>query len=186
MRALVSPARSKPIWNFIEVGHPFTENDAPTITAPQIRAAVWHSLIAGARGIIYFNHNFGGSCQSQHVLRDNCGTAIRPTVKATNEQVTRLAPVLNAPFADGLLTTTNTVRAMTKYQNGQFYVFAGNTENANRSGTFNAPCIGNATATVIDENRTIPITNGTWTDTFADGNAIHIYRIDGGTRCGLS
>ena len=61
VRALVSPARSRPIWNFIEVGHPFTENDAPTINGPQIRAAVWHSIIAGARGILYFNHNFGGA-----------------------------------------------------------------------------------------------------------------------------
>ena len=186
LRSLVSPARSKPIWNFIEDGHPFTESDAPTITGPQIRAAVWHSLIAGARGIIYFNHNFGGSCQSQHVLRDSCGTAIRPTVKATNEQVTRLAPVLNAPFADNFLTNTGNVRQMAKYQGGQFYVFAGNKDNSAATATFSAPCVGNATATVVDESRTIPIVNGSWSDSFADGNAIHIYRIDGGSQCGQS
>ena len=57
MRALdAMDGQRKPIWNFVEVGHPFTESNAPTITGPQIRAAVWHSIIAGARGIIYFNH----------------------------------------------------------------------------------------------------------------------------------
>ena len=36
----------------------------------QVRAAVWHSLIAGARGIIYFNHSFGGPNVTQHALRE--------------------------------------------------------------------------------------------------------------------
>ena len=64
----------QPIWNFVEVGHPFTNSAWPTITAPQIRAAVWHSIIAGARGILYFQHNFGGTCITHHALRDSCGT----------------------------------------------------------------------------------------------------------------
>ena len=29
------------------------------IAPEEVRAAVWHSLIAGARGIVYFNHSFG-------------------------------------------------------------------------------------------------------------------------------
>jgi hypothetical protein len=47
------------------------------------------------------------------------------------------------------------------------------------------PCVGDATVTVIDEDRTIPVTDGAFTDTFADGNAVHIYRIDGGSDCGV-
>ena len=84
VRSLVSPARSKPVWAFVEVGHPFSEDDWPSITPPQIRAAVWHSLIAKARGIIYFNHSFGGPCQTQHALREPCYASARATVKATN------------------------------------------------------------------------------------------------------
>ena len=45
------PARSKPVWAVIELGHPFSEADWPTIAPAQVRAAVWQSLIAGARGI---------------------------------------------------------------------------------------------------------------------------------------
>ena len=62
MRRLVTPLGSRPVWAFVEVGHPFTEADAPTITPVEVRSAVWHSLIAGARGVIYFNHSFGGPC----------------------------------------------------------------------------------------------------------------------------
>jgi len=42
------------------------------------------------------------------------------------------------------------------------------------------------TVTVIDENRSIPLENGGFSDYFADGNAVHLYRIDGGSTCGLS
>ena len=92
-------------------------------------------------------------------------------VNSTDAQIKTLAPVLNASFADGVVSTTANVRTMTKYSNGQFYIFAGNGDNSGRSATFNSSCIGNATATVVDESRTIPITNGVWSDNFADGNA---------------
>ena len=53
MRALdARDGQRKPIWNFVEVGWPFTESAAQgarAITAPEIRAAVWHCIIAGAR-----------------------------------------------------------------------------------------------------------------------------------------
>ena len=122
------------VWAFVELGHPFTENHWPTITAPQIRAAVWHSLIAGARGIIYFNHNFGGACLSQHVLRDECGAAIRPTVKSVNGQVKSLAPVLNAPFVTSGWRNDANIKAMLKWRGGHFYLFAGAANNTGLDG----------------------------------------------------
>ena len=98
VRGLVSPRGSKPVWTFVELGHPMSQDHWPSITPSQIRAAVWHSLIAGARGITYFNHSFGGRCQTQHALREPCYASVRATVKATNKQIKSLAPVLNAPF----------------------------------------------------------------------------------------
>ena len=62
----------QPIYSFVEVGWPFTETAAQggrAIEPAEIEAAVWHSLIAGARGLIYFNHSFGGPDQTQHALR---------------------------------------------------------------------------------------------------------------------
>ena len=57
------------------------------------------------------------------------------------------------------------------------YVFAGSTQNAASTATFTLAGITSGTAMVIDESRTIPITNGHSRDNFADGNAIHIYQI---------
>lgn len=173
-----------PVWAFVEVGHPFEDGPrATTITGAEIRAAVWSSLIHGARGIIYFNHSFGGDCVTQHVLRDCPGEA-RPTVTSVNQQIHELAPVLNAPFLDGATLTSGPVDHATKLHNGKVYVFAGANKNTGGEATLTVKC-GGSTAVVIDENRTIPIVDGNFTDTFADGNAVHLYRIEGGGSCGF-
>ena len=58
-------------------------------------------------------------------------------------------------------------------------------QNVASTGSFSIPCVGNATARVLGENRRIPVRRGSFADSFADGNAVHIYRIDGGSACGL-
>jgi hypothetical protein len=174
-----------PIWQVVEVGCPMT--NGLCITPPQTRAAVWHSLIAGARGIEYFQHSFSGPCQGHHVLRDNaCYQSMIDMVTSVNAQITALAPVLNSPSVTSQFEASASVRAMMKWDGGRFYVFAGSSENASSTGTFSLPCIGNASATVVGESRSVPVTNGQFSDQFADGNAIHIYRIDGGSTCGLT
>ena len=188
MRALdAMDGRRKPIWAFVETGWPFAETAVPgarAIAPAEVRAAVWHSLIAGARGVIYFNHSFGGPCLSHHVLRDvGCYAAVREMVKSVNAQIKTLAPVLNAPTVEGLLSTAADVRTMAKYRGGAFYIFAGSKANARGSAMFVVPCVGNARVTVVDEGRSIPMTAGRFSDSFADGNAIHIYRIEGGSNC---
>jgi hypothetical protein len=179
MRALAT--RQKPVWNFVEVGWPFTETEAQgarAIQPAEITAAVWHSIIAGAQAIIYFNHSFGGPNQTQHCLRDPAYAAVRAAVKSTNQLITQLAPVLNAPFADGFVSASPLVRAMAKFHGSKYYVFAGSKENVANTETFSLSGVDDGTATVIGENRTISISNGRFSDSFGDGNAIHIYRID--------
>jgi hypothetical protein len=173
-----------PIWSYVELGNPWSSGGAQ-ISPDQAAAAVWSSLIHGARGIVYFNHSFGGSCQSQHILRDPCYSAMRSRITAVNAQVTRLAPVLNAPRVDGLTTATGGVDTLTKWSNGSLYVFAGAQAAASTTARFALPCVGNATVTVIDENRTIPMSGGSFSDTFANDTSYHLYRIDGGSTCGL-
>ncbi len=172
------PTQRRPMWGFVELGNPWSQN-VPKITPAQVRAAVWHMLIAEARGIIYFNHTFGGACISQHILRDPCYATIRAEVTTINQRIVALAPVLNAAFADGYVTTSSGVRVMTKYgPDGAFYVFAGSKQHASQTVTFTVAA--GATVEVLFENRTLTITGGKFSDTFADGNAIHIYRITGG------
>ena len=179
MRELVGG--TKPVWNFVEVGWPFTETEAQggrAIEPAEVTAAVWHGLIAGAKGIIYFNHSFGGPNQTQHCLRETAYSAVRAAVKNTKCLVSRLAPMLNAPFADGLVRPSPSVRVMTKLHEGKYYIFAGSRENVASTAMFSLSGVESGTVTVINENRTIPISSGKFSDVFQDGNAIHIYEID--------
>jgi hypothetical protein len=176
----------KPIWNFVELGWPFTESAGTggrRILPDELRAAVWHSIIAGARGIVYFDHNFGPSTPGSTINREGYEDN-RIMARSVNAQIKSLAPVLNAPTVTSGTSTSGPIRAMTKFHDGKFYVFAGSTGKAG-TGTVNIPCIGDATATRLGETGTVPVTNGSFSDSFADKNAIHIYRIDGGSACGL-
>jgi hypothetical protein len=178
----------KPIWNFVETGWPFTESAAAggrAILPAELRAAVWHSLIAGARGIIYFQHSFGGPhTGDHHTIRSN-SEGTRAAVVAVDAQVKSLAQVLNSPTVTSGVTTGGPIRAMVKWDGTNFYVFAGST-GISGTGNVSIPCVGNATATILGESGgSRPVTNGAFTDSFADKNAVHIYRIDGGSRCGL-
>jgi hypothetical protein len=185
VRSLVQPPGSRPVWAFVELGHPFPEDDWPTITPAQVRAAVWSSLIHGARGIVYFNHSFGGPCESQHVLREPCYADVRAAAVRLDRQLARLAPVLNAPFADGVTTVAGAVDTMTKFSDGRLYVVAGSTQPGPQRATFRLSCIDDATVTVVDEDRSLALRSGTFTDAFTDGNAVHVYRIDGPDTCSL-
>jgi hypothetical protein len=178
-----SPQQRKPIWAFVELGWPFTESASQggrAIQPAEVRSAVWHSVIAGARGIIYFQHSFGGPCQTHHVLRDSCYTAIRTEVTTINQRLQALAPVLNAPFADGYVTASSGIRAMAKKgPDGAYYVFAGVTQaGTNQTATFTVAA--GTTVDVLYEGRTLTVRGGQFTDPFADINTVHIYKITGG------
>ena len=182
----------QPISNFVEVGCPWSEcgADPDFIKPAEIRAAVWHSIIAGARGIIYFQHTFNGpsGCLSHHALRDplSCYSQVQSAVTDLNAQVRLLAPVLNAPTVVSGTTSTSSIRSMVKWHNGHFYVFAGSRNNQSSTGTISIPCVGNATAARLGGSGSVPISGGSFSDQFADGNAVHIYRLDGGSTCGLA
>jgi hypothetical protein len=178
VRSLVEPAGSKPVWAFVEVGHPFSEDWAPSITGPQLRAAVWSSVIHGARGIVYFNHSFGGSCESFHLLREACGDGLRPWVAEVNRRLVELAPALNAPFLDGALTVDGQVDTAVKVDGAVQYLFAAATEDRSADVSFDLRCAADGPVTVIGEDRELRLVGGTFVDRFADGDAVHLYRYD--------
>lgn len=180
VRSLVQPAGTQPVWAFIELGHPFSEDDAPTITGPQVRAAVWSSVIHGARGIVYFNHSFGGDCESFHLLREPCGDAVRPWVAEVDRQLAELAPALNAPFLDGAVTVDGArddrVDTAVKVDGADQYLLAAATQDGVGEVGFELTCAVDGPVTVLGEDRELAITDGVLTDAFADGLAVHLYR----------
>src|SRR5262249_7456748 len=167
--------------------------------------AVWSSLIHGAQQIIYFDHSFGGPGFSS----DNLGQAYYQTiqpgqtisiydqVKATDALVEQLAPVLNSPFAMNYVTvdgphytygtpdfTLGGLEVMAKDYNGTFYIFADTRDSEtqhNIPATYHLNDPQAVSVTVLNENRTIPVANGVFTDTFANAWTVHIYQVNDGS-----
>lgn len=169
--------KRQPIYAFVEVGHPFTQADAPTITAEQIAGAVMNSLIHEARGVIYFNHDFGGPCISQHVLRDQCGDAVRPTVRQVNTEIATLAPVLNTQSYKW--TANPGLDTMLKAYDGSYYLFAmpGRTGGTGSQELTLPAGLSGSSAEVLFEGRSVPISGGAIQDVFAKESSYHIYKI---------
>jgi hypothetical protein len=174
METFSTPAASKPNWVFIETAQPYlTEEGATSITGDQIEGAVWNSIIHGAAGIAYFQHNNNGTCGNYSLVE--CSQALRTKVTSINASVASLAPVINTPtyawsFGTGLDTAL-------KARSGYAYVFA-MTDGGSGERTFSLPGgVEGQTVEVVGENRTLGIADGTFTDTFASEDDHHIYRI---------
>jgi len=185
-----------PIAQFVEDGGPYIQDTtaATYITPPEINWSVWSSIIHGARQIIYFNHSFAGPAQSNDNFSQSYYQTVQPgqtisiynQAKATDALVAQLAPVINSPTALGYVTTNQPsttfggVETMAKEYNGQFYIFA-DTRNAetstNLGTTFTTADHYTGPITVMGENRTLQAVNGVFTDTFASGSTVHIYKI---------
>ena len=107
-------------------------------------------------------------------------------VTDTNRRIAELAP--RAERADGRPPGGRRGRGPRrsfKWANGHFYVFAGSAGTASAGGS---RCPASVTRAPPSSTRAARSRSpaASFTDSFADGNAIHIYRIDGGSTCGLS
>jgi len=190
IRAFEHPAGSEPIWAFVENGWPFT-HERRAITPADMNWAIWSSIIHGARGIIYFNHSFSGPAQSDNNFENShfTSTGITGQAKATDSLIRSLAPVLNDDTAVNYVTARPApsafggIESMAKYHDAQFYIFA-DTRDAGRKSrnvhaTFHLSGSSAVSVTVVNENRTIQVVKGTFTDTFATGTTVHIYAVNG-------
>lgn len=166
----------KIVWNCIECTHISSEKKA---TPHQVKAEVWMSLIHGSMGLIYFVHEWKPKF-NEHALLDD--PDMLASVTATNNQIHKLAPVLNSPtIKDGAAVKSSQkevpIALMVKRHEGATYVFSVGMRNAPTRGFFEANELPEtATAEVIGEGRGIPVKNGKFEDDFRAYD-VHIYRI---------
>ncbi len=188
---------SKPIVADIETGCPVQHGTCTTPAAA--RAAAWQALIAGARGILWFQHNFGGPCvdyrtfydgsdpsSSLYYCQQSPGVTLHDVVQnitTVNHEISSLNSVLLSPFAENYVNVGNAdVSVMAKDSNGTFYVFAASGKPAtpppaNQSVTFKLADNYTGTVTVMGEGRTLQAVHGAFSDQFANEDTVHIYRI---------
>ncbi len=152
------------------------------LTPGQVKGAAMNSIINEARGLLWFNQSFSGSCRTSKALRDAqsqgskfCAYPQMQAMGEVNNLVHSLARVLNTQsyqwtFGTGLDT-------MLKTHDGYAYIFA-MTDGTTGSRTFTLPAgISGKSAEVIGENRTLNLTGTSFSDTFANEYTYHIYKI---------
>lgn len=191
--------RSKPITVDVETGCPSFRFGGKCTDPAATKAAAWHALIAGARGIIWFQHNFSGPCidfatfydgsnprSSKYNCQQTPGVTLHDVVKnisAFNHEVASLNAVLLSPFAEDYVSVGNAdVSAMAKYSGSTFYVFAASGKPAmpaanNQSVTFTLAGNYTGPVTVIGEHRILYAVHGVFIDTFINVDSVHVYKI---------
>ena len=159
-------------------------DNTPAVTADQVYLEAWMNVIHGAKGILWFPYFVRSTMQWK-------------SMKKFADQMKVLAPVVLGPetprmVTDDANTPLNRVDAMIRENDTCIYLFAARVTEPDlisgaayqgiEPGSITVNFIvsglsGPAAAEVMDESRTISVTNGQFTDTF-DKNAVHIYRID--------
>ena len=171
----------KIVWFITEASH--IRNPNRMATPEEIRYEVWSSIIRGAKGIIYFCHQWKPKRDFAAPLNN---PVTRDAVTAVNKQITELAPVLNSPtvtITDGSASVTSSnakvpISIMVKRHGGATYVFAAAMRGEATRATVQVEAGLGALATVevLGENRTLSAVGGKFTDDFK-GYDVHIYRI---------
>jgi hypothetical protein len=168
--SLTKPGQS--VWAIIE-----TTALAPhrPVQPEQLRAEVWMALIAGARGIVYFVHEWAGGFREDAIFRhpDTVAEAAR-----LDRRITELAPVLNSPSLEGKVAVSSPVpvATMVKEHAGALYLFAVAMRDRPVEPRFTLRGIGASEAAVIGEARKVKLHGGSFADSFA-GYGVHLYRI---------
>ncbi|MBP7827302.1 MAG: hypothetical protein KA236_12190 [Verrucomicrobia bacterium] len=167
----------KPVWTCIECTH--ISNPARKATPHEVRAEVWMALIHGARGLIYFVHQFKPRFIEAALLTD---PEMLAAVTALNREIQELAPVLNRPtVANGVrvqgLDPDVPVATMVKRYQGATYLFAVAMRNGATPATFTIPGFGSGhPVEVLGENRKLTTKDSRFTDHFKPWD-VHLYRL---------
>jgi hypothetical protein len=167
----------KPIWSCIECTH--ISNPQQKASPAQVRAEVWMALVRGARGLIYFVHQFQPAFKEAALLDD---AEMMSAVTKINGEIRELAPVLNSPSLPEAVRVTASdakgdIGAMLKRRGGRTFLFAVNLRNAPSKASFVLPGAGDEKRlSVHGEGREIALRDGKFEDAF-EPYGVHRYEL---------
>jgi hypothetical protein len=177
----------KPVWNFVEdlFGGPANDHQ-PYIQPGQLQGAVMDSIINGATGILYFNQAFAGTCAGGNIIRQAqtgalpCAQPQMDAMREVDQRIKALAPVINTQSYQ--YSFGSNLDTMLKAYNGSAYIFAmisgaPSSEPGKRTFTLPPALAGATSVQVLNENRTIPVVDGQFTDNFPYEYTYHIYKV---------
>jgi hypothetical protein len=160
------------VWSAIETT---ALDPARPVKPEEVRAEVWMALIHGARGIVYFAHEWAGGLREDGIFRH---PEIVREVARINHTIAALAPVVNSADRPDRVTVAAPVpiATMVKEQSDGIYLFAVAMENRPATARFAIRGLSNADVSVLDEARNVTVKDGTLEDRF-EGYAVHLYKI---------
>ncbi len=164
----------KVVWNCIEASRISNTETKPT--PEQIKAEVWMSLIHGSTGLIYFVHQFKPNFVEASLLQDY---ELLPAVTEINAQITELAPVLNSPSVEGLVSVETAgadVEIMVKQHDGAIYIFAVAMQDIDTKVEFRFEDIESGEAECLGKDQTREITEGSLHDEIY-GYGVNLYKV---------
>jgi hypothetical protein len=158
-RELVRLAAGKPTFQWIEAGQMelcLGLEPSPAI----VRAETWLAIAGGARGIGWFPSYWKPEVAAE--------------IGRLSREIASLAPALLAPEAPVVVDRRSPVKAGARSYNGATYVIAANASFARVTARIAVPGMRAPRVRVLGEGRTVPVVNGTITDSFR-GLAARIY-----------
>ena len=161
-RELTALAAGKPTFQWIEAATWNGCAGKPRSPTPQtVRAETWLAIAGGARGIGYFPYYWPAT--------------IGKEIASINTEIAALAPALLGPEAP-VTASGDGIYAGARGFDGARYVIAVNASLKTQKASFKLPALGKTVGWVYGESRSVPVSGGTFTDTFAP-LAVHIYVI---------
>jgi hypothetical protein len=150
-------------------------------TPEQIRFQVWLAIAHGAAGVQYYCHRQIPPLSETECL-DHAPT--RDALTAINRQIVELAPVLNTrPVANGVVVTVDGQSGNDRIHSrlwrhaGSTYVLAVSVRSTPVRARFALRDFTRpASAEVLAERRSVPLTAGVFSDDF-EAYGVHVYRI---------
>ncbi|MEP6654059.1 MAG: hypothetical protein ABJA82_11920 [Myxococcales bacterium] len=165
-------APGKPRFAWIEANDILGKGDP---TPAEVRAEIWIAIVAGARGIFYFQEQV----EPNFDLLSTTG-AVRTEMGKQHNTITQLAGVLQGPIDPSNMGAAAPAPLMIGWRQAASgrYIIVVNTSGSTVSGASVTltGLTGAQAASVWDESRMVSISNGSLTDDFAP-YARHIYVV---------
>ena len=170
--ATIHPGQS--VWAVIETS---ALDPLHQVTPKQLRAEVWLALIHGAKGIVYFCHEWQPGFREDAIFRH---PATVEEAKKTDARISALARVLNSPSVPVHVSVSSkiSIATMLKASGDDLYLFTVGMDSAAGSASISLSGVGEGVATVLDEDRRIRLVGGVLHDSFS-AYGVHLYRISG-------
>ena len=148
------------VWALIGTTHISDPSRRPT--PAEIRAMAWMALIKGARGLVYFVHEWHPTFGSSAIFRY---PEIVAAVTLLNSEIRELAPVINSANVVSIKASPD-IAAMARGHGDILYVFAVNLSNKPRKAKLTLDGGQTGAGGVVGETRPVSLKDGVLDDDF--------------------